>query len=704
MTTPPSGSRKSLSVLLSACLAVLSFTSTIMTVIILEKSATATLREQIGQNLAELAWQTTDKLDQGLFERFREVELLSRRRFLSDKEVDAEQAEMQLNEVQRTYPAYSWIGITDQKGIVVASTNGLIRGADVSGRPWWGNAQRGIYFGDLHSAKLLATKLPLVDGEPMRFIDVAFPYVGTDGKPAGVVGVHMSWEWAEEIERSVIEPAQKRAKVEAMIFSTDTTMLLGPRQDRDRKIRLASLAAAQAGQSGFMVEQWADGNKYLVGFSQSKPRLTSPGLGWTVLVRQNIEEAHAPVRHLQTQVLVGGIALSLVFTVFAFFAARRIAEPLRILARDASEIQHGKRERLSMPPMTYREVGDLGTAFIGLIDDLRRQETLLRDANTGLEQRVTERSAEAVRNANHLRLIADNLPVMIAYVDAHECYTFCNKAYFVRYGVTPAQMIGSTVSQLLGAEMYLVARPHIERVLQGERVVFENQHVTSAGTTYLQVTYIPDAQADGTVAGFFAMSQDITDGTNQKRRLQYDAMHDWLTGLPNRAACMEQIKGAIARSQRSGKALAVLFMDIDKFKLINDVHGHAAGDQVLIEFAARVKRCMRETDYVCRLAGDEFVVVAEGLAGVERDAILVADKILAELRMPSNIDGIAQGISSSVGIAFHIAGDIAADTMLRQADAAMYAAKRAGSGRVACFRPDLTEAPGIEGDAGALNG
>ena len=695
MKTSPGRSQKSLSVLLSVCLAILSFASTVMTVIILQTSATATLRNQIGQNLAELAYQTTDKLDQGLFERFREVELLSYRRFLSDGEGTTADVEMRLNEVQRTYPAYSWIGITDQNGTVIASTSGLLRGVDVSKRPWWANAQRGIHFGDLHDAKLLATKLPKVNGEPMRFIDVAFPWKKADGTPGGVVGVHMSWEWAKDIERSVIEPAQKRAKVDAMIFSTDTTMLLGPKQDRDRKIRLASLAAAQAGQGGFMVEKWADGKRYLVGFSQSKPRLTSPGLGWTVLVRQDVEEAYAPVRQLQTQVLLGGLALSLVFTLFAFFAARKIAEPLRILARDAREIQHGTRDKLSTPPLSYREVGELGTALTGLIDDLRRQETLLRDTNIGLERRVTERSAEAVRNANNLRLIADNLPVMIAYLDTDERYTFCNKAYFANYGVTPAQMLGSTVSQLLGAEMYLTAKPYIARVMQGERVVFENQRVSDAGTRYLEMTYIPDVQADGSVAGFFSMSQDITDGTNQKLRLQYDALHDSLTGLPNRAACMEQIKGALARSQRSGKSLAILFMDIDKFKLINDTHGHATGDQVLIEFAARVTRCMRETDYVCRLAGDEFVVVAEGLAGEERDAVLVADKILAELRVPSAIDGIRQGISSSVGISFHVTGEIAVDVILQQADAAMYDAKRAGSGRVVCFKHDSTEAQRI---------
>lgn len=680
-----SRSRKGLSFVLAICLAGVSLACTVLTLIILETSATAYMREQIGQKLAELAFQTTDKLDQGLYERFREVELLARRPYLRDMRVTAAEKEAQLNDAQSTYPQYSWMGITDMQGNVVAATKGMLRGVDVSKRPWWGDALRGIHLGDVHEAKLLAKKLPMVDGEPVRFIDVAFPIMSISGEPAGIIGVHMSWEWAREIERSVIEPAQARSRVDAMIISTDGTVLLGPKSYRNKPLVRPSVDAARAGNNAFVVETWDDGKDYLVGYSRSKPHRHSPGLGWTVLVRQDVQEAYAPVRQLQLEVLFSGIAISIAFSLFAIGAANRIARPLRALAHDAKRIQQGEADGLSVPPHAYREVEELSHAFIDLIDNLHRHQKALKDSNATLEQRVIERSAELAKSENNLRMIADSLPVMVAYVDKDQRYRFCNRRYFDNYGIPAEKMVGRQVADVLSPEMYAHCQPHIEQALGGKRTTFINPRITAGHIQYLQMNYMPDVEEGGNVTGFYVMTQDITDTKELHMSLEHDVLHDSLTGLPNRAACLNQAKAAIARFHRSGKPVAAMFLDIDKFKAINDTFGHAAGDKVLMEFAARLKECMRETDFVARLSGDEFVVLAEGLTGGQADAVLVAEKILAALGTSSDLEGIEQGISGSIGVAMYAGGNITPELLLQQADAAMYEAKRGGRGRIAFF-------------------
>ncbi|HSY27777.1 MAG TPA: GGDEF domain-containing protein, partial [Burkholderiaceae bacterium] len=152
---------------------------------------------------------------------------------------------------------------------------------------------------------------------------------------------------------------------------------------------------------------------------------------------------------------------------------------------------------------------------------------------------------------------------------------------------------------------------------------------------------------------------------------------DSLTGLPNRYALNEQLHAAIARQARSDKALAVMFLDVDHFKTINDTLGHAMGDAVLKEFSARLKDGVRVTDIVARLAGDEFVIVAEGLHGLP-DAEAIALSILSKVRKPWHIDGHPLTVTASIGIALSSANDLEAAQLLATADRALYIAKENG--------------------------
>jgi len=185
------------------------------------------------------------------------------------------------------------------------------------------------------------------------------------------------------------------------------------------------------------------------------------------------------------------------------------------------------------------------------------------------------------------------------------------------------------------------------------------------------------------LAGTYA---DIDARKVVEARLRHRAEFDTLTDLPNRASFVERLQQAMARSTRSS-SMALLFLDIDHFKNINDSLGHEAGDQLLKVFATRMRDCVRQSDTVARLAGDEFTVILEGLRGAE-DAKGLAAKLIETLRAPIALGGKLFVITASVGIAMQRDGESDDAELLRRADVALYEAKRRGRGRFYCEDTD----------------
>jgi diguanylate cyclase (GGDEF)-like protein/PAS domain S-box-containing protein len=184
---------------------------------------------------------------------------------------------------------------------------------------------------------------------------------------------------------------------------------------------------------------------------------------------------------------------------------------------------------------------------------------------------------------------------------------------------------------------------------------------------------------------------DVTDRKEAEQRLQHDAMHDALTGLPNRVLFLDRLDQAIRRAKRAepATAAAVLFLDLDRFKLVNDSLGHQVGDRLLIAVARRLESAVRPPDTVARLGGDEFTVLLDGVTDVH-EAAAVAERVQHTLRIPFDIDERELHVDASIGIALADA-DAAPDTVLRDADVAMYRAKAEGKGRHAVFDSRMHE-------------
>src|SRR3954452_11607307 len=193
--------------------------------------------------------------------------------------------------------------------------------------------------------------------------------------------------------------------------------------------------------------------------------------------------------------------------------------------------------------------------------------------------------------------------------------------------------------------------------------------------------------AGGELASLSGTIQEITERKRLENELAHQAFHDSLTSLANKALFRDRVEHALARSARYRKLVAVLFLDLDRFKTVNDSLGHTAGDELLVSVARRFMSCLRASDTAARLGGDEFAVLIEDVDS-ESDVRKAGERILSVLQAPFVLGGQEVFVSASVGIAFHATGDTA-DQVLRNADLAMYTAKRRGANRCEIYRREM---------------
>ena len=275
-----------------------------------------------------------------------------------------------------------------------------------------------------------------------------------------------------------------------------------------------------------------------------------------------------------------------------------------------------------------------------------------------------------------LRGITDNLPACIAEVDGDGRFRFANETYRHWLGADPARIIGQPVSESILPEFYEQRREPIARALKGERVDFEQTVALLQGVRTLHSTYLPHFDEHRRVAGFYALTSDITELKDTQRKLAALARVDPLTDVPNRRHFEERAIESLARTRRTGRLGAMFYLDVDRFKSVNDSLGHAGGDELLQEFARRLTGALRETDFVARYAGDEFVAIAEGLSD-EDEARSLAQKITVAIRTPFALSMASLYVTTSIGIAT-FDGSETLRSLLDRADRALYAAKGAG--------------------------
>ena len=442
-------------------------------------------------------------------------------------------------------------------------------------------------------------------------------------------------------------------------------------------------------------------------------------------------------------------------------------------------------------------------------DEQGRLTGYLGTCNDITEQRVAE--LKALAKEQEIRMLADNVPVLIAYYDARDLRCrFANKAYANMWGWDEDSILGRTVQDVIGSAGYAEIAPHVERVTRGETVIYERTVKAADGTErVLEVNLRPQRGDTGRTVAAFVLINDITrhrraeqaardseerlrkfagathvgivfhedgvvtdcndailrltgyrfeelvgsqiiqyvvpsfqeealeavrkglerpyeseivakDGSTipvefegrvmpfngkeyrlsvvrdirrrkaSQARIDFMAHHDLLTGLPNRALLLDRLEFILGTAKRRGTQAALLFIDLDNFKTVNDSLGHAAGDALLKIIAERIPQALRSVDVVSRHGGDEFLVVLPELEG-DHGPVPVAEKLLATISEPMELEGQSISVSPSIGIAVFPRDGDTAEVLIKNADAAMYLAKERGRSNYQFFNERLAE-------------
>jgi len=298
-------------------------------------------------------------------------------------------------------------------------------------------------------------------------------------------------------------------------------------------------------------------------------------------------------------------------------------------------------------------------------------------------------------SAQELRLFADNVPAMTTSFDENLRCRFANKHFAEFYGFTVENILGKHVREVAGEEAYREIKNHFAQVLQGRPVTYQRTRKLPSGESrYLEIKLLPHIGDQGKVLGCFAVVTDITEYKLTEERIQQVAHHDSLTGLPNRLLFNDRLQQAISLARRDTRQFALLYLDLDRFKPVNDTLGHTAGDELLQAVASRIRCEVRESDTVARIGGDEFTVILSNVAGRE-EAEIVARKIIAAVAAPFLIGSQQQSveIGTSIGISIYPTDGQDADALVNAADAAMYGAKQVGSSCQAGLDPASSATP-----------
>lgn len=309
--------------------------------------------------------------------------------------------------------------------------------------------------------------------------------------------------------------------------------------------------------------------------------------------------------------------------------------------------------------------GDGSLVTIGTVRDVGEQLRLL---------------AELQRSEAELRTIVDSLPDMYYRTDANGVLTIASPSCERYLGYSPEEMLGRNL-----ADFYVDPsdREEVLRQIQGNdgtpTLVDSALRHKQGHTVWVRTRALFLRDKEGNVIGVEGLARENSEQRSAEERLRYLADHDALTQVFNRACFERQMREALLRAGRGGGKVALLFLDLNDFKDVNDRLGHAAGDQLLIEVARRLTRAVRETDHVARIGGDEFTVTLEGEVDLE-SAQLVARKVLQTVEQPIHLQRGTCTVSASLGIAVYPEHGTDLEALLQAADHAMYSAKRADGG------------------------
>lgn len=402
---------------------------------------------------------------------------------------------------------------------------------------------------------------------------------------------------------------------------------------------------------------------------------------WGIVVKIDRSEALAEFHEFRTTLALAGLAALGMAVIGALLIGRLVSHPVTALTELATEIADGDLTRRA--EQTRRdELGRLGHALNTMTDSLTAAARDEAERTRELEFLNQQLAA----NAATTRAIVDTAAEGIIHANEHGTVLEFNRAAEAIFDTPADRVLGTNVATLLSIDGSDDPEP-LQAATTGGSSGMEMSARRPDGTTVPVHVVVSEMEVDG-VHSTTALIRDVSERQAYERRLSHMATHDALTGLPNRELLRRRLDAALAVAHRDSSTIALLFIDLDRFKIVNDSWGHAAGDELLCQVSERLKGTLRDVDVVARFGGDEFVVLASELSSTAT-AVSLAERVLASIEAPFEVAGEETYISASIGIASTTGAQSTADDLVSDADVAMYRAKRSGRAAIEVFDTDM---------------
>jgi diguanylate cyclase (GGDEF)-like protein/PAS domain S-box-containing protein len=558
------------------------------------------------------------------------------------------------------------IEVADMDGKTVASTNETMIGRDVSDQEIYKRAIHAYYNNPCVGQPYHSTYLGA------NSIDISAPI--TSRRSSNTIGVLINHYYASFLNKITTQRAGLGETGEVYIVNKDKRMITDSRfiEKAPLKVVVDTEPVRMAVERGEnMVGIYPDyRNIPVVGASSY-----IPGYGWTFLAEIDKAEAFAPLKWLGIFAgIVGGICAAVVSGAGISFLKMAL-KPLRALSLATTEIAGGNFDTV-IPVKTNDEIGDLCKSFNLMVREINK---------SGLENR--QLFLQVKRDRDEWQNTFDSISDLISIQDMDFNIIKCNKAVTDKFNIELKDIVGKKCYEVFHcASKPLLTCPGA-RCMETSKLETDEITDPHTGSVFLTTAH-PEFNEEGRLIHIVHVSRDITERRQAEERIHQLAYYDTLTGLTNRVLYNDRLSLAMVRAQRTKEMLAVLLLDLDLFKEVNDTLGHSIGDQLLKTVAGRLAGSLRNEDTVTRMGGDEFTMLLPGITQVE-DVAVIAQKILEVVRKPLMLGGHELIITASIGIAIYPADGKDEEALLKNADTAMYHAKERGRNNYQFFTPAL---------------
>ena len=419
------------------------------------REASSEARYERGLLLTNRVQSLAKALDQSMWFWTKEVDTL--RHTIGMIGGDLDKISTAINHLQDTVPSFAWIGLMDSSGRVLAATDGVLLGADLSVCATFRQGKKGLFVGDVRKASLLAQLLPHPENTPLKFVDISMP-IGDGKLKDWVLVAHLSWTWAREVEAFILSGEGSDTDTRIMVLGADGSVILGG-DNNTQPLALPLLRQLEEADSAWGVEPWPDGSSYLTAAVRCTGFKDYDGLQWSVVARQSLDAAYEPVRRLVSRILVAGLMLAVLFALVAGYIARRVIAPLKALTLAADKLSKG--ERVAIPRnQGILEIEVLSSTLTTLVENLTRAEkdrnriqyAAERDSLTGLLNRhgLAARIDESMPELRQTHGVVELL-----YMDL-DGFKPINDTYGHHVGDTVLTILGQRLSGCLRKEDVLV--------------------------------------------------------------------------------------------------------------------------------------------------------------------------------------------------------------------------------------------------------